>query len=154
MAITEESIMLEVLTVVGKLWLSDRFWAIFAIVLGLAGIARSDYLFHKLYKRAERARRDVLKEMETVLLSYAAFSRAMQFLDLAPQELSQDGAFALLTSFYVQQQLHHGSAFAELAQIRKNTRNQMEKSAREYGEMLIKSGLATLKAGCDFNKEC
>ena len=99
--------------------------AIAAIVLGLAGIARSDYLFHKLYQRARRARLDVFRQCETIFVSYAAFTRALQFMELDPKELSKDAAFALLTSYYVQQQLYPGSP--ELTKLRKTTRNQIEK---------------------------
>lgn len=133
---------------------SDRGLAILAILVGLGGILRAEWLFEKLYKREKHIREALLREANTVLLSYASFSRALQGIDLDPKEMAKDGAFAALTSYYFQQLLH-GSDYTpqQLAELRKVTREQVEKRAVVYAEQFIAAGMGTLKTGVEFNPE-
>ena len=78
----------------------DRLLATVAIVVGVVGIWRAEHLFGKLNKRADKMREDFLGSATTTLVSYASFTKALQGIALSPTELSKDGAFALLTSFY------------------------------------------------------
>lgn len=121
---------------------SDRGLAIFAIVVGVGGILRAEWLFEKLYKREKHIREALLREANTVLLSYASFSRALQGLDLDPAEMRKDGAFAALTSYHFQQLLH-GSTFTpqQLAELRQLTREQIEKQAVVFAEQFIAAGI-------------
>ncbi len=85
---------------------SDRGLAIVAIVVGLGGVLRGDWLFHKLYKREKQRREVQLREANTVVQSYAAFSRALQGVRLSEKQLTKNAAFALLSSFRLQQLLY------------------------------------------------
>jgi hypothetical protein len=133
---------------------SDRGLAILAIVVGVGGILRAEWLFEKLYKREKTIREALLREANTVLLSYASFSRALQGLDLDPAEMTKDGAFATLTSYHFQQLLH-GSNFTpqQLGELRTLTREQVEKQARVYAEQFIAAGIGKLKEGVELNPE-
>lgn len=120
-----------------------------AIVLGLFGIWRAEILFTKLDNNLERLivnmRDRMLDEGITVLASYAAFTRALQQVDLAPNELPKDAAFALLTTFQLQISRYPKAPPEQLAKLRKDTRNNLDKEALGYTEMLVKNGLATWK---------
>jgi hypothetical protein len=125
-----------------------------AIVVGVGGILRAEWLFEKLYKREKDIREALLREANTVLLSYASFSRALQGLELDPMEMTKDGAFAALTSYHFQQLLH-GSSYTpqQLVELRKLTREQIEKQARVYAEQFIAAGIGKLKDGVVLNPE-
>ena len=132
------------------------FWlSLVAIVIGIGGILRAESLFKKLDKELEllvlNLKSNMLKETETVFASYASFSRSLQGVDLNPHELPQDAAFALLTVFRIQQLLHTDYTPEQFAELRKQTRNNVEKTAKSYAQMLTKSGLATMKPGVEFN---
>ena len=89
-------------------------------------------------------RNALLREANTVLQSYAAFSRALQVVELDPLELPPDGAFALLTSFYFQQLLHKEKFTPEeLQELQKLSRKNVDKAARDYVQMLASSGLGS-----------
>jgi hypothetical protein len=133
---------------------SDRGLAILAILVGVGGILRSEWLFEKLYRREKHIREALLREANTVLLSYASFARALQGIDLDPKEMAKDGAFAALTSYHFQQLLHGGSYTPQqLAELRKGTREQVEKQAQVYAEQFIAAGIGTLKSGMGFNPD-
>jgi hypothetical protein len=87
---------------------TDRGLAYVAIFVGMVGILRADWLFSKLYKREKYIRSALLAEAKTVLLSYAAFSRAMQGVELNESDMTKDGAFAPPTCFRLQQLLYWG----------------------------------------------
>src|SRR5712672_1797556 len=133
---------------------SERGLSTLAILLGVAGILRAEWLFEKLYKREKHIREALLREANTVLQSYASFSRALQGIDLDPKEMAKDGAFATLTSYHFQQLLH-GSAFTpqELGKLRKVTREQVDKQAQVYAKLLVTAGIGTLKSGVEFNPD-
>lgn len=126
---------------------SDRGLAVVAILVGIAAILRAEWLFEKLYRREKYIKQAILEEANTVVLSYAAFSRAMQAVDLDQWELTKDGAFALFTCFHFQQLLHTGFTREEFAQLRKATRKQVDQMGTEYAELLVGSGLGSLKEG-------
>jgi len=133
----------------------DRILATVAIVVGVVGIWRAEHLFKRLNNRADKMTEDFLRSATTILVSYASFTRALQAgVELPATELAKDGAFALLTSFYFQQVLHAGKLRPEeFSDLRKSTRAQVETGARDYAEMLIKSGLGKLKEGVEFNPD-
>lgn len=133
--------------------MSDRGLAYVAIIVGVGGILRADWLFHKLYKREKYIREAILMESRTVFLSYAAFSRALQGVDLNEGNLNKDGAFALLTSFRIQQLLFPNATSEEQKELRRTTREQIEKSAREYAEMIVNADMGKLKDRVEFNPE-
>jgi hypothetical protein len=135
----------------------QRFWAyvlsdplaFFAILLGAVGIWRSERLFTKLDKNLEHLidsmKKNMLGEMLTVTTSYAAFTRALQSVELDPMELPKDGAFALLTAFHFTKLLHTNLTPEEFAACRKLTRESVDKTAREYVDLLTKSGIGKPK---------
>ncbi|SRR6266404_3327908 len=132
----------------------DRILATVAILLGVAGIWRAERLFKRLNERANGMTEEFLRQAITVVMSYASFTRALQGVELFPAELREDGAFALLTTFHLQKLLHRSKFTPEqLAELRALTREQLEKSAREDAQLLIRSGLGKLKDGVELNPE-
>ena len=124
---------------------------IVAIMFGAAGIWRAEYLFRQLDKNLnhliEEMKKDALQHATTVAASYAAFTRALQAIELDPKQLPKDGAFALLTSFYFQNKLNPGMAPEDLTRLHKNTRQTVEKIAREHVNLLLMSGMGKMKDG-------
>lgn len=124
---------------------------IVAILIGAVGIWRAERLFKELNENVKKLvanlKDNMLKQTETVFASYASFSRSLQFVDLKPEHLPADGAFALLTVFYLQRSLHPTSTDQEYAELRALTRKNVEDAAAGYVKMLVKSGLATMKPG-------
>lgn len=146
--------MAHLLTGVRDVWAfftSDRGLAYLAIIIGVGGILRADWLFHKLYERGKDIRQAILNEAQTVLVSYAAFSRALQGVAINESDMTKDGAFALLASFRIQQLLFPDATVQQQSDARKGTREQVEKAAVEYAEMLVNAGLGKLKEGIEFN---
>ncbi len=129
----------------------DRLLSIVALVVGVAALIRVEWLFEKLYKREQYIRQAILEEFMTVLNSYAAFSRAMQFVEMNTLDLSKDSAFALFTVFRIHQLLYPKATPEQMAALRKKTRDAAETGAREYAKMLIKSGQGKIRDGFDFN---
>lgn len=117
-----------------------------AIVLGVVGIWRAEHLFKKLDNSLkhliEDMKRNILREAVTVTTSYAAFTRALQVVELDPRELPKDAAFALLTAFRFQQLLNPAFKPEEFFALQKQTRNDIDQAAHGYIDMLIKSGLS------------
>ena len=129
----------------------DRVLSIVALVVGIVAILRVEWLFEKLYKREKYIKQAMLEELTTVLNSYAAFSRAMQFVEMNTLDLPKDGAFALFTVFRIHQLLYPKATPEQMAALRKKTRDAAEIGAREYAEMLIKSGQGKFRDGFEFN---
>lgn len=127
--------------------------AFIAILLGVVGIWRSEHLFTKLDKKLEHLigsmRKNVLGEMLTVTTSYAAFTRALQAVELDPMELPKDGAFALLTTFHFMKLLHPNLTSEEFAELRKRTRGSVDTTARGYVDLLTTSGMGKPKQGIE-----
>ena len=132
---------------------TDRWLAIIAIALGTVGILRAEWLFEKLYKKEKYIKNAVLTEGTTVAVSYASFSRALQAVELKPLELTKDGAFALLTGFRFQQLINEDFTPEQFAELREQTRKQVDKEARAYAKELIASGMASVKEGVEITPE-
>ena len=128
------------------------FWVgVVAIFVGAAGIWRAEQLFDELNENVKELianlKDNMLKQAETVFASYSSFSRSLQFVDLKAEHLPPDGAFALLTVFYLQRSLYAKTTDQEYAELRTRTRKNIEDAAAGYVKMLVKSGLATMKPG-------
>ena len=141
----------------------DRFLALVAILLALVGIvvaAVAMWDVRRLFKELEsrdknaeqRVRQAVLKELLTVTASFATFSRAAQFIDFHPGQPDKDTAIAMLMAFRIQQLIAPDAKKEEFAELRKTTRNQVEKEAAVWAQTIIDSGLGKLKDGWEFNQ--
>jgi hypothetical protein len=123
--------------------------SVLAIFLGLFGIWRAELLFQKLDQNLEHLiegmKRNMLQESSNVTASYAAFARALQAVELDPNELPRDGAFALLTTFNFLSLLNPGITPERFSELRKDTRRSVEESALDYVEMIVKSGMGNLR---------
>ena len=75
----------------------------------------------------------------------------MQFVEMNTLDLPKDGAFALFTVFRIHQLLYPKATPEQMAALRKKTRDAAEIGAREYAEMLIKSGQGKFRDGFEFN---
>jgi hypothetical protein len=147
--------MLHIYFILQRFWdhvLSDPLSTI-AIILGVVGIWRSEYLFKKLDKNVEHLmqsmKNNMLREMLTVTNSYAAFTRALQVVELDPMELPKDGAFALLTTFHFTKLLHPNLTPEEFTALSKSTRESVDTTARDYAHLLINFGIGKTKEGVE-----
>jgi len=126
-----------------------------AIVLGVIGIWRAEHLFKKLDANLtnllENLKKNTLREAITVVTSYAAFTRALQAVDLDPMELPKDGAFALLTCFHLQKLVNTHLTPEELSALHKLDRENVDKAAYGYVDLLIKSGMGKMKPDVELN---
>jgi hypothetical protein len=119
----------------------------------VAGYALWDVrkLFQHLEERdrttEERVRIAFIKELQTTTMSMATFYRACQYIDFNPLDPDRDTSFAMLMTFRSYELLNPQATKEEKEQWRKNTREQMEKGAKEYSDMLIKSDLGKVKPG-------
>jgi hypothetical protein len=134
----------------------DRILALIAVVIAAGAMIDVRRLFKELEGRdrttEKRVRQAVLKELLTHTSSFAAFSRAAQFIDFDKNQPDKQAAIAMLMSFRFQQLLAPDAKKEELAQLRQTTRNAMEETAREYAETIISSGIGKLKDGWDFSQ--
>ena len=123
----------------------------FAIVLGVAGIWRAEALFSKLDATLEHLiatmRNQVLDSVITVTVSYAAFRRALQVVEIPPEELPEDAAFALFTSFHFQSLRFANAKPEDLKKLHKDTRAKIDTDAKGYVKMLLASEVARKKPG-------
>lgn len=114
------------------------------------------HLFQKLEKRdkdtEDRARKAVLKELLTFTASFATYSRAAQFIDFFEGQPDRETAIAMLVAFRIQQLISPEGKKEEFAELRRTTRNQVEKEAAVWAQTIIDSGLGKLKDGWDFNR--
>src|ERR1700733_8397642 len=145
--------MCELTAMLHRIWeylISDRGLSIVATVLslvaiflGLIGIWRAELLFKKLDQNLEHLiegmKRNMLQESSNVTASYAAFTRALQAVELDPNELPKDAAFALLTTFNLLNLLNPGITPERFSELRKETRRKVDESALDYVEMLVRS---------------
>jgi hypothetical protein len=95
----------------------------------------------------KKVQQAVLQELLTHTSSFAAFSRAAQFIDFDEGQPDKQTAIAMLMSFRLQQLIAPDAKQEELARLRKTTRATMEETSRAYAETIISSGLGTLKDG-------
>ena len=134
----------------------DRILALVAIVIAAVAMLDVRRLFKELEKRdrntEKRVRQGVLTELLTHTSSFAAFSRAAQFIDFDEGQPDKQTAIAMLMSFRLQQLLAPGAKKEELAQMRQSTRNTMEETAKGYAEMIISSGMGKVRDGWDFSR--
>lgn len=122
-----------------------------AIVLGVVGIWRAESLFRRLETTLEHLivtmKNQVLDSMITVTGSYASFRRAMQVVEIPPDELPEDAAFALLTSFHFQSVRFANAKPEDLSKLRKDTRAKVDTDAKGYVQMLLSSRMARKRPG-------
>ena len=134
----------------------DRVLALIAIVIAAIAMIDVRRLFHELEERdrntEQKVRLAVLKELLTHCASIATFFRAAQFIDFYEDQPDRETAIAMLMSFRVQQLIAPDAKPEELADLRKKTRDQMENSAREYAQMIVKNGLGKLKERWDLGE--
>jgi hypothetical protein len=135
----------------------DRILALIAIIIATVAIVDVRRLFKDLEERdrntEKKVRHAILMELLTHTSSFAAFSRAAQFIDFNKGEPDKQTAIAMLMSFHLEQLLAPPDATAEgLNHLRKSARDKMEQMAREYAETIISSGIGTLKDGWDFSQ--
>ena len=140
----------------------DRFLALVAILLALVGIviaAVAMWDVRRLFKELEsrdkntehQVRQGVLKELLTATASFATFSRAAQFIDFYPGQPDRATAIAMLMAFRIQQLIAPDAKKEDLAELRKTTRNQLEKEAAEWAQTITSSGIGKMKDDWEFN---
>lgn len=134
----------------------------FCLVIDLIAVAIAVYalwdvrnLFHELERRDKETEQKVhnafVRELQTTTFSMATFFRACQYIDFNRLDPDRDTSWALLMTFRSYELLNPDAAKAEKEQWRKDTRERMEKAAKEYAEMLIKADLGRLKSGFGFS---
>jgi hypothetical protein len=123
---------------------TDRILSLVAIVIAVIAIRDVRHLFRTT---EERARTAILQELNNYGASMCAFYRACQYIEFHPGELDREGAALLFATFRVQQLLAPKATKEELAELRKNIRNNVDKAAREYMDLLISSDIGKLKDG-------
>jgi len=77
----------------------------------------------------------------------SAFYRACQYIEFHPGELDRESAALLFATFRVQQLLAPKATKEELSERQKATRKDVDDAARGYMELLISSGIGSLKDG-------
>lgn len=129
--------------------------AVIAVVIAVIAIADVRRLFRELEHRdkttQERTRTAILHELNNYGASITAFFRASQYIEFNPMDLNRESAMLLFMTFRVQQLLAPNDSKAELAELQKITRKQVEDAAQGYAEMIIGAGLGTLKKGYQIN---
>ena len=132
----------------------DRILALIAIVIAAYAIWEVRKLFNELERRDQntekRVRLAVINELMTHVLSFAAFFRATQHLVLDPKEPDRVTAVTIFAAFRLQQLLFPDASKEELNQLQKNTRSQVEETAKGYAEMLISSEMGKFKGWLGF----
>jgi hypothetical protein len=134
----------------------DRILSLIAVVIATIAIIDVRHLFQRLEKRdkdtEDRVRKAVLKELLTFTASFATYSRAAQFIDFFEGQPDRETAIAMLVAFRIQQLISPEGKKEEFAELRRTTRNQVEKEAAVWAQTIIDSGLGRLKEGWDFNR--
>jgi hypothetical protein len=134
----------------------DRILSLIAVVIATIAIIDVRHLFQRLEKRdkdtEDRVRKAVLKELLTFTASFATYSRAAQFIDFFEGQPDRETAIAMLVAFRIQQLISPEGKKEEFAELRRTTRNQVEKEAAVWAQTIIDSGLGKLKEGWDFNR--
>jgi hypothetical protein len=136
----------------------DRILAFIAIVIAAIAMIDVRRLFKELEKRDKdtenTVRHAVLTELLSFTASFAAFSRAAQFIDFNEGQPDKQTAIAMLVSFRLEQLLAPPNITAEgLAHLRKSARDKMERASKEYAQMIISSGIGKLKHGWNLSEE-
>lgn len=123
---------------------ADRILSFIAIVIAAIAILDVRHLFRTT---EERARTAILRELNNYGASMSAFYRACQYIEFHPGELDREGAALLFATFRVQQLLAPNATKEELSELQKATRKDVDKAAREYMGLLIRSEIGRLKDG-------
>ena len=123
---------------------ADRILSFIAIAIAAVAIFDVRHLFRTTQ---ERARTAILQELNNYGVSMCAFYRACQYIEFHPGELDRESAALLFATFRVQQLLSPKATKEELSALRKTTRNQVDKAAQEYMDLLISSNIGKLKGG-------
>jgi len=135
----------------------DRILAFVAIVIAAIAIIDVRRLFKELETRDKdtegRIHKAVLKEFLTHAASFAAFFRAAQFIAFFPEQPDRETAIAILTTFHTQKLIASDAKPEDLAKLRQETREQIEREAEVWAKLMIDSGIGELKEGWEFNKE-
>jgi len=135
----------------------DRILAFIAIVIAAIAMIDVRRLFKELETRDRhteaRIHKAVLKELLTHAASFAAFFRAAQFITFFPEQPDRETAIALLTTFHTQKLIAPDAKPEELAKLRQETREQIERESAAWAQLMIDSGIGKLKDGWEFNKE-
>jgi hypothetical protein len=136
---------------------TDRILAGIAILIGVGGIWRAERLFSRLEKQLQELLKnlhmDILKQVNNSALAYSAFRRAAQGLDFAEDQLTPDAAFTLLLSNRLHQDIYPHLTSEQHAQLRQETRANIEIQADKMSELLIANGMAKMKAGWEYNPD-
>jgi hypothetical protein len=135
----------------------DRILAFIAIVIAAVAMIDVRRLFNELERRdkdtEKRVRHAVLTELLSHTASFAAFSRAAQFIDFNEGQPDKQTAIAMLVSFRLEQLLAPPDTTMEgIAHLRKTARDKMERTSREYAQMIISSEIGKLKHGWDLSE--
>lgn len=124
---------------------------VIAVVIAIYALLDVRHLFRKLDERdkatEDRVRIAFIRELQTTTMSMATFYRACQCIDFHLLDPDRDTCFAMLMTFRTYELLNPNAALREKEDWRKQTREQMERGAKEYAELLIKSNLGKLKEG-------
>jgi hypothetical protein len=123
---------------------ADRILSFIAIVIAAIAILDVRHLFRTT---EERARTAILRELNNYGASMSAFYRACQYIEFHPGELDRESAALLFATFRVQQLLAPKATKEELSELQKATRKDVDKAAREYMDLLIRSEIGRLKDG-------
>lgn len=136
---------------------ADRILSLIAIVIATVAIIDVRHLFHMLEDRdrttEQRVQEAVVRELMTHALSFAAFFRAAQYIDFYPKEPDRDTCVTMFMGFHLQQKLAPNASKAELKELLRSTRNQVETAARGYAEMIIASEIGRFKDGWNFSDQ-
>jgi hypothetical protein len=134
----------------------DRILSFLAIVIATIAILDVRHLFQKLAARdtqtENRVRQAVLKELLTHAASFATFSRAAQFVEFYGTQPDKQASIAILMAFRFQELLTPNTTREQLAELRKTTRDQIEKESAVWAQMMIDSGVGKMKEGWEFAK--
>jgi hypothetical protein len=123
---------------------ADRILSLVAIVIAVIAIFDVRELFRTTEQRARTA---ILQELNNYGASMSAFYKACQYIDFNPGELNRESAALLFATFRIQQLLDPKATKEELSELQKSTRNNVDKAARGYMDMLINSNIGRLKDG-------
>ena len=134
------------------LWLVqhlDRILATAAILIAAYAILDVRKLFKELERRDKNTETRVRQEMLTHFASRATFAFAAQFINFDEGQMGSEASIALLQAFHMQQLLAPKATSKELAELRRQTREQVNREAVEYARLIVSSGLGKMKEGWD-----
>jgi hypothetical protein len=128
----------------------DRCLSFIAIIIAVVAMVDVRHLFQKLEERDKNTETRVRQELLTHFASYATFSYAAQFIDFTDGQPDREASIAMLQTFHTQELLAPNATKAELAELRRTTRNKIGKEAVEWARIIVACGLGTMREGWDF----